>query len=238
MTECAPATITKRGQYKVGSVGQPAPSMEVKVVNSQSDRPCRRSEVGEIWIRGPTRMIAYLHNPEATKATVTADGWVKTGDMGYLDSDDHLYVVDRIKELIKYKSKQVAPTELENVLLQHPAIKDAAVIGIPKAEVGEIPRAYICLKPGCSLSEEDVHTFIEGKLAPHKWLRGGVRFVENIPHSCNGKVQRKALKEQAMLESAGKNGSIAHQNDAAKLFPAYLYKGPTNHCIVAAEPNV
>ncbi|KFD49557.1 hypothetical protein M513_09582 [Trichuris suis] len=164
MTECAPATITKQGQSKLGSVGQPAPCMEVKVVNLQSGKFCKRSEVGEIWIRGPTKMIAYLHNPEATKQTVTADGWIKTGDTGYLDDDDHLFVVGRIKELIKYKSKQVAPAELENILLQHPAIKDAAVIGIPKAEVGEVPRAYVCLRPQCVISEEDIHNFIAGAL--------------------------------------------------------------------------
>ncbi|KHJ47794.1 hypothetical protein D918_01952 [Trichuris suis] len=210
MTECAPATITKQGQSKLGSVGQPAPCMEVKVVNLQSGKFCKRSEVGEIWIRGPTKMIAYLHNPEATKQTVTADGWIKTGDTGYLDDDDHLFVVGRIKELIKYKSKQVAPAELENILLQHPAIKDAAVIGIPKAEVGEVPRAYVCLRPQCVISEEDIHNFIAEKLAPHKWLRGGVRFVENIPHSCNGKVQRKLLTEQAMLELANKNENTFH----------------------------
>ncbi|CDW53759.1 AMP-binding and AMP-binding C domain containing p rotein [Trichuris trichiura] len=206
MTECAPATITKQGQSKLGSVGQPAPSMEVKVVNLQSGELCKHCEVGEIWIRGPTRMTAYLHNPEATKETITADGWIKTGDTGYLDDDDHLFVVGRIKELIKYKSKQVAPAELENILLQHPAIKDAAVVGIPKAEVGEVPRAYVCLRSQCTISEEDIHS----KLAPHKWLRGGVRFVQNIPHSCNGKVQRKLLKEQAMLESANKNENTFH----------------------------
>ena len=120
-------------------------------------------EEGEVWVRGPQVMAGYLNNPQATAATVDADGWLHTGDLGYMDADGHLYVVDRLKELIKYKGFQVPPAELEAVLLRHPDVADAAVIGLPDDEAGEIPAGYVVLRPGATASPADIIAVRRGR---------------------------------------------------------------------------
>ena len=141
-------------------------------------------------------MTGYLNNPEATAATIDADGWLHTGDIGHLDEDGHLYVVDRLKELIKFKGFQVAPAELEGVLLSHPAVADAAVVGLPDEEAGEVPVGYVVLKPDRSASGEDILAFVAGEVASFKQLRQVV-FIDAVPKSASGKILRRVLKEQA-----------------------------------------
>ena len=141
-------------------------------------------------------MVGYLNNPEATAATIDSEGWLHTGDIGRFDADGHLYVVDRLKELIKYKGFQVAPAELEALLLTHPAIADAAVIGLPDEEAGEIPAGYVVLKPGQEASEDEVKAFISEHVATYKNL-GSVEFVEAIPKSASGKILRRELRASA-----------------------------------------
>lgn len=147
-------------------------------------------------------MLRYHNNPEATRVTLDADGFLHTGDVARVDGDGYTYIVDRVKELIKYKGYPVAPAELEGLLLTHPDIADAAVIGLPDDVCGELPRAYVVLKPHRSgVQPHDIESFIERSVAPHKRLRGGVRIVDAIPKSASGKLLRRVLRDQAKAEA-------------------------------------
>ncbi len=149
MTEMSPVShLTPPGYFKPGSVGVTAPSTELRIVHPASGEDLGPDEDGELWVRGPQVMKGYLNNPAATAVTLDEDGWLHTGDIGHVDSDGHVFVVDRLKELIKYKGFQVPPAELESLLLTHPAVADAAVVGLPDEEAGEIPAGYVVLKPG------------------------------------------------------------------------------------------
>ena len=139
-------------------------------------------------------MIGYLNNPEATQSTIDADGWLRTGDIGYIDSDGHLFIVDRLKELIKYNGFQVPPAELEALLLTHPAIADAAVVGRPNDESGEIPVAYVVLRPGSKASGQELQDFVAGQVAHYKQIREVV-FIDVIPKSASGKILRRLLRD-------------------------------------------
>jgi acyl-CoA synthetase (AMP-forming)/AMP-acid ligase II len=141
-------------------------------------------------------MKGYLNNPEATAETIDDDGWLHTGDLGYVDDDGYFFLVDRLKELIKYKGFQVPPAELEAILLAHPSIADAAVIPIPDEEAGEIPKAYVVQKDG--ISEDEIMGFVAERVAPHKKIRS-VEFIDEIPKSASGKILRRVLidKERA-----------------------------------------
>jgi acyl-CoA synthetase (AMP-forming)/AMP-acid ligase II len=135
-------------------------------------------------------MKGYLNRPDATAATIDPDGWLHTGDIGYADDDGHFYIVDRAKELIKYKGFQVAPAELEALLLTHPDVADAAVIPCPDDESGEVPKAYVVLKG--EASEEELIEFVASRVAPHKKIRA-VEFTDKIPKSPSGKILRRFL---------------------------------------------
>ena len=137
-------------------------------------------------------MKGYLNNPEATAQTIDADGWLHTGDIGYADEDGHFFIVDRAKELIKYKGLQVAPAELEAVLLTHPAVADAAVIPYPDDEAGEVPKGIIVLKQPTEPAE--LLEFVAERVAPHKRIRH-IEFVDKIPKSPSGKILRRVLVE-------------------------------------------
>ena len=150
-------------------------------------------EPGELWVRGPQVMKGYLNNPEATTATVDEDGWLHTGDIAIRDRDGYYTIVDQLKELIKYKSYQVAPAELEAHLLKHPQVSDAAVIGVPDEEVGEAPKAFVVPMPGAQLTAEEVMTYIAGIVAPYKKVRH-VEFIDAIPKAPSGKILRKDLR--------------------------------------------
>ena len=143
-------------------------------------------------MRGPQVMKGYHNNPEATRNMIDKEGWLHTGDVGYLDGDAFLYVIDRVKELIKYKGLQVAPAELEAILLSHPAIADAAVIPSPDLEAGEVPKGCIVLKPGAQPSVEEIQAFVAERVAPYKKLRR-VEFMASIPKVPSGKILRREL---------------------------------------------
>ena len=143
-------------------------------------------------------MTGYLHNPDATAATIDADGWLHTGDVARADEDGYFSVIDRIKELIKYKGYQVPPAELEAVLLAHPAVGDAAVIGVPDAEGGEAPKAFVVMK-GPAAAEE-LMAFVAARVAPYKKIRS-VEVVDSIPRSSSGKILRRVLKEREQATS-------------------------------------
>ena len=146
-------------------------------------------------------MKGYLNNESATRSTIDDDGWLHTGDIGHIDADGHLFVVDRLKELIKYKGFQVPPAELEALLLAHPQIADAAVIGLPDDEAGEIPAAYVVLKPGQDATAADIQRYVAEQVANYKQIRK-VTFVDAVPKSPSGKILRRVLRDQATQEAS------------------------------------
>jgi 4-coumarate--CoA ligase len=162
---------------------------------------------GEIWMKGPNVFRGYYQNPKATQDSI-ANGWFRSGDIGYLDEGGNLFLTDRLKELIKYNGFQVAPAQLEGLLLGHEAVEDCAVVGVwDKERQTELPRAYVVVAKGFVAGRElemDVKEWLARKVAPYKRLRGGIRFVDAIPKSAAGKVLRKVLVEQAKNEEEGK----------------------------------
>jgi acyl-CoA synthetase (AMP-forming)/AMP-acid ligase II len=168
------------GKRKPGSIGGVIANVETKIVD------------GEIWVKGPIVMKGYFQDPEATAALIDADGWLHTGDIGHTDGDGDFFVVDRVKELIKYKGMQVAPAELEAVLLSHEAVADAAVYGVGDAEAGEIPKAAVVLKAGKAATADELIQFVGGRVAPHKRVRA-LKVVAQIPKSASGKILRRVL---------------------------------------------
>jgi acyl-CoA synthetase (AMP-forming)/AMP-acid ligase II len=205
LTETSPVTHhaanKKKGGFPHASIGPALPNTEVIIADTATGEALGFGERGELLIRGPQVMTGYLGQPEASAATIDADGWLHTGDVGYVDEDNNFYIVDRVKELIKYKGYQVAPAELEAVLLTNPHIKDAAVIRSPDEEAGEVPKAVV-VSDG-SLSEEDVMNFVAERVAPHKKIRL-VEFVDEIPKSASGKILRRVLidRELAAMEQS------------------------------------
>lgn len=193
MTETSPVTHSSPANVenvKLGSVGVPAPSTECKIVDLENGEALGPNQEGEICVRGPQVMKGYLNRPEATASTIDSEGWLHTGDIGYVDEDGHFYIVDRAKELIKYKGFQVPPAELEGLLLTHPAVADAAVIPIPDDEAGEIPKAFVVLKG--EATADQLMAFVAERVAPHKKVRQ-LEFTEKIPKSPSGKILRRML---------------------------------------------
>jgi acyl-CoA synthetase (AMP-forming)/AMP-acid ligase II len=196
MTEMSPTShFVPDGwrDFELGSVGPLVPNMEAMVVGPGTGTELPPGERGELWCRGPNVMAGYLNDPAATAATLDADGWLHTGDLVTVDADGVFTVVDRLKELIKYKGWSVAPAELEAVLLTHDRIADAAVIGVRDADGEEVPKAFVVPRPGVDLTAADVSAFVAARVAPYKKVRT-VEFIDAIPRSAAGKILRKELR--------------------------------------------
>jgi acyl-CoA synthetase (AMP-forming)/AMP-acid ligase II len=199
MTESSPVSHGvpyPDGELKPGTIGVAVPNMECRVVDVESGEDAAQGERGELWMRGPNVMKGYLNNEEATAGTVDEDGWLHTGDVAIVDEDGYFSIVDRVKELIKYKGFQVAPAELEALIITHPEVADVAVIPLPDEEAGEIPKAYVV--KGGDISEDDVKAFVKERVSSYKQVRQ-VEFVDEIPKSASGKILRRVLvdKEKA-----------------------------------------
>jgi acyl-CoA synthetase (AMP-forming)/AMP-acid ligase II len=182
-----------------GSVGPSLPNTECKIIDVATMTELGRNEDGEIWIRGPQVMKGYLNNEEATRDAIDADGFLHTGDIGHIDDRDEYFIVDRLKELIKYKGFQVAPAELEAHLLAHPKVADAAVIGVIDEEGEEIPKAFVVLKE--PVAADEIMAWIAERVAPHKKIRR-VEVVDQIPKSASGKILRRVLRDRGKTVSA------------------------------------
>jgi acyl-CoA synthetase (AMP-forming)/AMP-acid ligase II len=196
LTETSPVTHAVADQLAgqmPGTIGPPIPNTECRIVDVASGEDVPQGEPGELLIRGPQVMKGYLNQPEATASAIDTDGWLHTGDVARVDDQDAVRIVDRIKELIKYKGYQVAPAELEGVLLTHPTIADAAVIGIPDEQAGEIPKAFVV--SSAPLTTEEVTAFVAERVASYKKIRA-VELVEEIPKSPSGKILRRVLIER------------------------------------------
>jgi len=195
LTEASPVTHAvsdEPGAARPGSIGPLLPNTECRVVDPASGSDLGPGEDGELWIRGPQVMAGYLNNPEATAATLDAAGWLHTGDIGHADPDGYFTIVDRLKELIKYKGFQVPPAELEAMLRTHPAVADAAVIPIPDEECGEVPKAFVVLRR--AVPPEALLAYVAERVAPYKKIRA-VEVVDAIPRSPSGKILRRVLKQ-------------------------------------------
>jgi acyl-CoA synthetase (AMP-forming)/AMP-acid ligase II len=205
MTETSPVTHSSPAdpaQVKFGSVGVPAPNTECKIVDLETGTPLGPNQEGELCVRGPQVMKGYLNRPEATAATIDSEGWLHTGDIGYADAEGHFFIVDRAKELIKYKGFQVPPAELEALLLTHPSVADAAVIPCQDDEAGEVPKGFVVLKDGTTGEEpvisptpDELMEFVAASVAPHKKIRL-LEFTDKIPKSPAGKILRRVLVQQ------------------------------------------
>nr|AHM88424.1 4CL6 [Fraxinus mandshurica] len=196
-TAIGASTDSLEESRRYGTAGMLSPSMEAKIVDPESGEALPVNCTGELWLRGPSIMKGYFSNEEATASTLDSEGWLRTGDLCYVDEDGFIFVVDRLKELIKYKGYQVPPAELEALLLTHPEIADAAVIPFPDEKVGQFPMAYVVRKTGSSISESAVMDFIAKQVAPYKRIRR-VAFTASVPKNPSGKILRKDLIKLAV----------------------------------------
>jgi acyl-CoA synthetase (AMP-forming)/AMP-acid ligase II len=184
---------------KQGSSGMLTANTEARVIDIETGRDLPIEERGELWVRGPQVMSGYLNNPDATAATLDADGWLHTGDVAYVDEDGYFYIVDRLKELIKYKGYQVAPAELEAVLLTHPAVADCAIVRFPEEDAGEVPKAFVVIR--APVDAEALMAYVAERVAPYKKIRM-VEFIDVIPKSAAGKILRRELIARDRVEAA------------------------------------
>lgn len=178
-----------------GTIGKLIPNTECRLVDPDTGRDVRPGEMGELWMRGPQVMRGYLGRPEETAATIDAEGWLHSGDVGRIDEDGNFFIIDRIKELIKYKGYQVAPAELEAVLVAHPEIVDAGVVGVRDGDGEEIPKAFVVRRPGSALDESTLMEYVASHVAPYKKVRA-VEFIEALPRSMAGKILRRELRDR------------------------------------------
>ncbi|HJS71894.1 MAG TPA: 4-coumarate--CoA ligase family protein [Acidimicrobiia bacterium] len=199
LTETSPVThAMPAGETRTGSIGVPVPNTEVRVVDPQSGDDLDVGGEGELWIRGPQVMKGYLDDPGATEACLDEEGWLHTGDIGRVDEEGYWYITDRLKELIKYKGFQVAPAELEAVLLTHPAVSDAAVVGVEDEEAGEVPKAFVVLQPGADPAPGEIMEYVANMVAGYKQVRH-LEYVDQIPKSLSGKILRRVLRDREAM---------------------------------------
>jgi long-chain acyl-CoA synthetase len=196
LTETSPTTNTNPlDRIKLESCGPPVADTFEKIASLDTGEELPVGGVGEVVVKGPQVMKGYWKRPEETSECLSEDGWLRTGDVGHLDEDGYLYILERKKEMIKYKGYQVAPAELEAVLHEHPAVLDAAVVPKPHLEGGEIPKAFVVLREGFQASPEELMAFVAEKVAPYKKIRE-VEYLTEIPKTASGKILRRDLIER------------------------------------------
>ncbi|XP_050099301.1 luciferin 4-monooxygenase-like [Anopheles aquasalis] len=207
MSESSLVTLTDPGApYRDDTVGTLQPHTDAQIVDPDSGRPVGVGEPGEVMLRVQYPFAGYYGDPDATRATMSPDGWIRTGDIGYFDDGGQLYIVDRRKDIIKYGGNQISPTELEAIIKQLPGVLECCVVGLPEPAGNELPAAAIILSPTASvtaLTESTVAQFVQGRVSDSKRLRGGVFFVEALPLTPSGKIVRRKCLEQVLALGAG-----------------------------------
>ncbi|KAJ2894193.1 hypothetical protein GGI21_005319, partial [Coemansia aciculifera] len=205
------SAVTLMGPYKLikDSVGFLYPGIEVKIIDPQTKQCVGYGQEGELCVRGDTVMLGYLNRAEETRNMIDDDGFLHTGDIGFISESNHVFITDRLKELIKYKGLQVPPAELEAVLAEHPLVVDAGVIGIEDAARGtEVPKAYVTLSDANARSEQQVEMelveWVAARVAPYKQLRGGVEIVDSIARNQSGKIVRSELRARHLARHGAK----------------------------------
>lgn len=199
LSEAAPVvSVNLPGQEKPLSVGKPLPGIEVKIVD-ENEKEVKRENVGEIIVRGDNVMKGYWKQPEETEQTLKR-GWLFTGDMGKIDEDGYLFIVDRKKDMLLYRGQNIYPREIEEVLYNHPKIKECAVVGVKDAQKGEIPKAYISLKNGEKATEKEIKDYLKEKIANYKLPRY-IKFLDELPKTPTGKILKKDLRELAQKDT-------------------------------------
>ena len=203
LTEASPVTHCNpvHGERRNGTIGLPFPSTEARVVDPETGTPQLAGEVGELVVRGPQVMAGYWERPEETAACLSADGWLRTGDMAQMSDDGFFTIVDRAKDLVIVGGINVYPREVEEVLLTHPAVADAAVIGVPDERRGEVPFAFVVLTPDASAGEEELLAHCRTNLARYK-VPSAIEFREELPKTMIGKVLRKDLRAEVEARTA------------------------------------
>lgn len=199
LTESSPVVLMGiRGNKRYESCGFPASITQAKIcaIGDEKYVGLGPNQTGELLVRGPQIMKGYLNNQKATEETMAPGGWLRTGDIGFYDTEGIFQITDRLKELIKVKGFQVPPAELEEILRTHPKIIDAGVVGLPHPTSGEVPRAFVVAKPGTEVTEDEIKEFIAKQVAIYKRLEGGVQFLKAIPKNATGKIMRRELKAQ------------------------------------------
>lgn len=191
LTACASHEIIDHN-----SIGWPLSNVEMKVarVGDPNFKGLPANEQGELLFRGPNIMNGYFKNTKATEETITADGYLRSGDIGFYNENGAFYVVDRLKELIKVNARQVAPAELEVILRTHSDVLEAVVVGIPHPKCGEVPKAFVVRKPNSNVNENDIKYYVAQQVSKYKELTGGVQFVDSIPKTPSGKILRREIK--------------------------------------------
>jgi long-chain acyl-CoA synthetase len=199
LTEASPVVAANPWEkIKIESQGVPLSDTEHKVIDPQTFHELPIGEVGELVVKGPQVMKGYWNRPDETEeafVTIGGENWLRTGDIARIDEEGYEYIIDRLKETIKYKGFSVSPNEIEKLLFTHPAIADCAVVGKPDSYAGEIPKAFVVPKPGTGVTSEDIVDFVKPRIAEYKWIRE-VEFVGDIPRTPSGKILRKALVER------------------------------------------
>ena len=193
-------------EHLLRSVGRPYPWIDLRVVDPASGRDRRAGEVGEVWLRAPNVMAGYFNRPEETAAALTPDGWLRTGDGGYVDDEGYLFLTDRIKDMIVTGGENVYPVEVEEALSQHPAVDEVAVVGVPDERWGETVKALIVLRAGATATPEELVAFARERIAGYKLPRI-IEFVDDLPRTPSGKVLKRELRERHAAGTAGAAGA-------------------------------
>jgi len=188
-------------EHLLRSAGKPYPWVELRVADPSTGAGVPSGAVGEVWLRAPNVMAGYFNRPAETAAALTPDGWLRTGDGGFLDADGYLFLTDRVKDMIVSGGENVYPVEVEEVLSRHPGVHDVAVIGVPDARWGEAVKALIIPAPGERPAGEDLIAFARASLAGYKLPRS-IEFVDAFPRTPTGKVRKRELREQQSRESS------------------------------------
>jgi acyl-CoA synthetase (AMP-forming)/AMP-acid ligase II len=205
MTECVVATMCRRGDSDetiATTCGRAIDGMEAATADPETGKHLAPGEEGELLLRGSQVMLGYLDDPAATAEAIDDDGWLHTGDIGHIDEEGHLFVVDRLKELIKYKGYQVPPAELEGILLTHPQVADACVVPVRDEEAGEVPKAFIVPRAGQEPDVAEVMAYVAGRVAPYMQVRA-CELIDAIPKSPSGKLLRRVLVERERERGTG-----------------------------------